>query len=93
MSADSLRLGNLKKPDVQLASRDYNLHRKPAEAPIMGIIGRDFFEDRLLTIDYPARRIFSNGSLSARERGVVAYKRISRSPCVSRHGLLRRTSG
>ena len=75
VSADSLRLGNLEKRNVQLASRDYNLHRKPAEAPVMGIIGRDFFKDRLLTIDYPARRIrFSNGSLGARERGVVAYK-------------------
>ena len=75
VAADSIRLGNLQKRDVTLASRDYNIHRKPSEAPVMGIIGRDFYRDRLLTIDYPARKItFSTDSLSARQRGVVAYK-------------------
>ena len=75
VSADSIRLGRLEKRDVTLASRDYNVHRKASEAPVMGIIGRGFFEDQLLTIDYPARKIsFSNGSLTARQPGVVAYK-------------------
>ena len=75
VSADSLRLGRIEKRNVELASRDYNVHRKPAEAPIMGIIGRDFFKDRMLTIDYPRRTIrFSNGRLTPREPGVVAYK-------------------
>jgi hypothetical protein len=75
VAADSVRLGGLEKRDVILASRDYNVNRKPSEAPVMGIIGRDFFTERLLTIDYPARKIIlSRGSLSARQRGVVAYK-------------------
>jgi hypothetical protein len=75
VTAGSIRLGGLEKRDVTLASRDYNVHRKLSEALVMGIIGRDFYIDRLLTIDYPARKIiFSGGRLSAGERGVVAYK-------------------
>jgi len=75
VGADSLRLGSLEKRRLELQSRDYNLNRKPGEAPLMGIIGRDFFKDRLLTIDYPARKIrFSNGRLRPTDRGVVAYK-------------------
>jgi predicted aspartyl protease len=76
VSADSLRLGGLEKRHVTLASRDYNGHLKPGEAPVMGIIGRDFFRDRLLTIDYPARTIRSStGRLRPGDAGVVAYKR------------------
>jgi hypothetical protein len=75
VSADSLRLGPQERRRLKLLSRDYNLHRKAGEAPVMGIIGRDFYKDRLLTIDYPARTIsFSGGRLNARDRGVVAYK-------------------
>jgi aspartyl protease len=75
VSADSLRLGGLEKRHVTLASRDYNGHLKPDEAPVMGIIGRDFFRDRLLTIDYPARTIrFTSGRLRPGDAGVVAYK-------------------
>ena len=75
VTADSVRLGPLEKRHLELQSRDYNLHRKPDEAPVMGIIGRDFYDDRLLTIDYPARKIsFSAGMLRATDRGVVAYK-------------------
>jgi predicted aspartyl protease len=75
VSADSLRLGNLEKHHVTLASRDYNLQLKPGEAPVMGIIGREFFKNRLLTIDYPARTIrFTNGRLRPGDAGVVAYK-------------------
>jgi hypothetical protein len=75
VKADSVRVGSLERRKVELASRDYNLHRKPGDAPVMGIIGRDFFKDRLLTIDYPHRTIgFSSGRLRAADRGVVAYK-------------------
>lgn len=73
--AGSLRLGSLDKRNVQLLSRDYNLHRKASEAPVMGIIGRDFYKDRLLIVDYPRRTIrFTFGALKRRDRGVVAYK-------------------
>jgi hypothetical protein len=75
VAADRLRMGTLERTHVRLLSRDYNLHRKPGEAPVMGIIGRDFFKDRVLTIDYPARTIsFTGGRLRAGDPGVVAYK-------------------
>ena len=74
VAAESLRLGSTEKRRVELASRDYNQHRKPGEAPVMGIIGRDFFHDQLLTIDYPKRRLtLGPGRLSKAERGVVSY--------------------
>src|SRR3954468_8284709 len=75
VAADSLRLGDLARRNIKLAARDYNLHRKPNEAPVMGIIGRDFFKDRLLTIDYPKRRLsFTTGRLRPGDRGAVRYK-------------------
>ena len=81
VSADSLRLGSFQKRRLKLLSRDYNLHRKAGEAPVMGIIGRDFYKDRLLTIDYPKRTIsFSDGKLKRNDRGVVAYKPSFRIP-------------
>lgn len=74
VEASSLRLGSVEQHDVQLASRDYNLHRKSGEAPVMGIIGRDFFKDRLVTIDYPARTIrFTHDKLRPHQAGVVHY--------------------
>ena len=75
VSADSLRLGKLEKRHVTLASRDYNGHLKAGQAPVMGIIGRDFYKDRIMTIDYPTRTIrFTNERLRPRDSGVVAYK-------------------
>lgn len=74
VSAGSLRVGDLERADVQLLSRDYNRNRKPGVRPMMGIIARDFFADRLITIDYPARTItFSRGKLRSDEPGVTAY--------------------
>lgn len=74
VAVESLRLGDLKKRDVQLISRDYNKGRKPGLQPIMGIIAREFFADELVTIDYPAREItFSRGRLESGDPGVVAY--------------------
>jgi predicted aspartyl protease len=84
---DSLRLGSLEKHDVDLLSRDYNLHLKPGQAPMMGIIGRDFFKDGLLTIDYPARRLsFTGGHLRRGDPGVVAYKGSFSIPVCFRRG-------
>jgi hypothetical protein len=74
VSVRSLRVGDLERADVQLISRDYNRNRKPGVKPMMGIIARDFFADRLVTIDYPARTItFSPGELRADQQGVTAY--------------------
>jgi predicted aspartyl protease len=74
VSVGSLRLGGLEKHNVELLSRDYNKGRKPGLQPIMGIIARDFFADRLITIDYPAHTMrFSNGTLRPSDPGVTAY--------------------
>jgi hypothetical protein len=74
VSVGRLRVGDLEREDVRLLSRDYNKGRKPGSAPMMGIIARDFFADRTVIIDYPARTIrFSKVPLHPDERGVVAY--------------------
>jgi predicted aspartyl protease len=74
VAVGSLRLGGLEKRDVQLLSRDYNKGRKPDAQPIMGILARDFFADRLITIDYPRRTIrFAQGALRADDPGVTPY--------------------
>ncbi len=68
----SLRLGDVEKRDVKLISRDYNGSRK--HHLIMGIIGRGFFADRLVAIDYPARQIrLSSGGLTSGAPGVLRY--------------------
>lgn len=70
----SLRLGGLEKRDVELPSRDYNRGRKAGDPSVMGIIGRDFFADQLVTIDYPARTIrFAHGELGPGDAGAVDY--------------------
>lgn len=73
VEAAELRLGPVDKRNVRLLSRDYN--GSNATAPfLMGIIGRDFAADRLLTIDYPHQRLtFARGKLKPGMRGVVAY--------------------
>ena len=74
VSVESLRVGRLEKRNVELLSRDYNKSLKPGGEPMMGIIGRDFFADGLIEIDYPAKRIsFSRGRLRPGDRGVVRY--------------------
>ena len=75
VNAGSLRLGNLERRDVELLSRDYNRRATP-ETSIAGIIGRGFFEDGTLTIDFPARVLkFSRiKRLNPRDKDVVTYK-------------------
>jgi hypothetical protein len=72
VQVDVVRLGDVEKSDLKLLSRDYNHGR--TDHAIAGIIGRDFFADRLVTIDYAHKRIsFAKGSLNACDRRVVAY--------------------
>ncbi len=74
VSVRELRLGTLERRNVSVPSRDYNKGRPETVKPIMGIIGRDFFADRLVIIDYPRRTIaFSNGSLDPKSRDVLQY--------------------
>ncbi|MBB5719030.1 hypothetical protein FHR23_001968 [Stakelama sediminis] len=69
-----LRVGSLERRSVRLLSRDYHQKGRSAATRFMGIIGRDFFENRLLTIDYRTRQItFSRGHLNPDAPGVVRY--------------------
>jgi hypothetical protein len=72
VSVSAVRLGDIERRGLTLLSRDYNHGRQ--DHAIAGIIGRDFFAERLVTIDYPRRTIrFSRGKLKATGAGVAAY--------------------
>lgn len=77
----SLALGSLVRRELRVITRDYN-SRMPAEAAFAGIIGRDFFNDGLLVIDYPRKRLsFSRRlHLSSGQRGALGYERPFRVP-------------
>jgi hypothetical protein len=78
---DSLDVGGLVRNDVVVPTRDYNSRMAP-EAALSGIVGREFFSDGLLVIDYPGKTIsFSRKlSLSASQEGALAYERPFRIP-------------
>lgn len=77
----SIELGGLVRRDIQVMTRDYSGRMSP-EAAFAGILGREFFADGLLVIDYPAQRLtFTRGPGLARgEPGVLAYARAFRVP-------------
>lgn len=69
----SLSLGGMTRTDVEVLSRDYG--RDHESVRISGIIGREFFADGLLVIDYPARMLlFTRASLRRGDPGVLAYR-------------------
>ena len=78
---DKLDLGGLVHENFDVITRDYS-SSVPPEAAISGIIGRDFFSDGLLVVDYPSRMLwFSRGlGLSIHNRGALAYERPFRVP-------------
>ena len=78
---DSLDIGGLSRGNLQVITRDYNSRMSP-EAALAGIVGRGFFEDGLLVIDYPGKTIsFSRKlSLSPSHGGALAYERPFRVP-------------
>lgn len=77
----SLALGGLVRHGLSLITRDYHGRMAP-RAWFAGILGRDFFADGLLVIDYPARTLSFTRShgLWPGEPGVVAYQRPFRVP-------------
>lgn len=78
---DSLALGAVVRRDVEVITRDYNAHNAP-EAAFMGILGRGFFDDGLLVIDYP-RRVLSfsrTQQLPTQGTNVLRYERAFRVP-------------
>lgn len=85
-SADVTRLGSLGidglvRKDLEVITRDYSGNKPPAEK-FQGIIGREFFDDGLLIIDYPNRVLYFTQSLalSPEHPGVVHYERAFRIP-------------
>lgn len=84
---DSLAVGGLSRDDVQVITRDYNSRMSP-EAAFSGIVGREFFADGLLIIDYSKQTLsFSRTlALSPGQEGVLQYERPFRVP-VSIAGL------
>lgn len=81
VSLDSLALGGLVRRDLSVITRDYN-GRMSKEAAFDGIIGREFFADGLLVIDYPNQRLtFTRAAaLPQSAPGILSYQRAFRVP-------------
>ena len=77
----SLRVGNLRRKNLQVITRDYSRKMKP-EAALSGIIARDFFADGLLIIDYPNKRLSFSRTLSLKpdSPGSLPYNKPFRVP-------------
>lgn len=78
---DSIEIGGFRRENLEVITRDYSSRMSP-EAAISGIIGRDFFADGVLIIDYPAKTLSFGRSmeLPADDAQVVAYERPFRIP-------------
>ncbi len=77
---DTLELGGLVRRDLEVITRDYS-SGAPPEAAFSGIIARQFFEDGLLVIDFPARTLtFSRSAPPLGEAGSLGYERPFRIP-------------
>lgn len=78
---ESLSVGPIERKGLNLITRDYRKHVS-GEAAFDGILGREFFADGLLVIDYGTRRIsFSKSKgLSRSDMGVLPYERAFRVP-------------
>ncbi len=78
---ESIDLGGFVRRDLEVIARDYSGKAAP-EARFAGIVGRGFFADGLLVIDYPHRRLsFTRRSGLARGAdGVLTYNRAFRVP-------------
>ncbi len=69
----SVSLGGMTRTNVEVMSRNYS--RGGEAAKMSGIIGRGFFDDGLLIIDYPAQMlVFSRDFLKSDTEGVLAYQ-------------------
>ncbi|MFN4095417.1 MAG: aspartyl protease family protein [Sphingomonas sp.] len=81
VALDSIELGKLVRRGLSVITRDYN-GRMSREAAFDGIIGRDFFADGLLVIDYPNRRLTfaRSAGLTQGAPGVLPYQRAFRVP-------------
>ncbi|ATW03474.1 aspartyl protease family protein [Sphingorhabdus sp. YGSMI21] len=78
---DSLEIGGFVRKDLDVITRDYS-SKGPPEAAISGIIGREFFADGLLIIDFPSRTLsFSRKQMIKPDApGALSYTRPFRVP-------------
>lgn len=78
---DSVQLGGLSRQGLEVITRDYGSRMKP-EAAFYGILGRDFFADGLLILDYPTKTLSFSPALSlpAPSDKVLKYERAFRVP-------------
>lgn len=78
---DSVQLGSLSRQGLEVITRDYGSRMKP-EAAFHGILGRDFFADGLLILDYPNKTLSFSTTLSLPAPGdnVLKYERAFRVP-------------
>lgn len=78
---ESLKLGGVSKQSLDVITRDYDSRMSP-DAAFSGIIGREFFADGLLIIDYPERTLSFSRKLSLSPAGpnVLRYERAFRVP-------------
>lgn len=77
----SLKFGGLVRKDIDVITRDYRSRLAP-EAAFAGILGREFFADGLLVIDYPKGRIRFTRSARLRPdmAGAMTYEKAFRVP-------------
>ncbi|MEH6438031.1 aspartyl protease family protein [Massilia sp. DD77] len=77
---DSLELGGLARKDLEVITRNYGGSK--GAAAFHGIVGREFFADGLLILDYPNRRLSFSHSLSLPAAGehILKYERAFRVP-------------
>jgi len=69
---DQMKVGKLTIKNINLMYRDYNLN--PGPMVIDGVVGRDFFKDFLVSIDYPNQLLeISKNHLSINDPGVTSY--------------------
>jgi predicted aspartyl protease len=75
----SVDLGGFVRRDLEVSTRDYSSKLAP-EAAFSGILGRAFFGDGLLVINYPARRLLFTRAvaLTGEGDGILTYERAFR---------------
>lgn len=81
VAVDAIRLGGLERRSMQLITRDYR-SRQSARGAFAGILGREFFGDGLLVIDYARGQIrfTRRQQLTPNLAGAMAYDRAFRVP-------------
>ncbi|WP_444929150.1 aspartyl protease family protein [Microbulbifer sp. SSSA002] len=77
---DSLQVDKLVRNNIKVLTRDYSSNKPPKEK-FFGIVGRDFFEDGLVIIDYPTKMLYFTTLLTlSQEEGILQYERAFRIP-------------